>query len=472
MQRVKTTAAWGGRNRRRIVARAAGPPPGGSGKYRLAIPAALGGAFAIMAALWLTGEQSIGLAVLRFLGIHPGPFPFLDSHAVLSAAECQARGIDVYVVNPCDVLGRVHVYSPLWLTLLPRGTTVAATPWVGAGLDLLFIAALGLLIRPRSAGELAVLAVAAFSPATVYALERANTDLVIFLLVLGAGLLQTRSLRWRYGSYAVLVGAALLKYYPAILLALAARERRRHALLVAAGTAAALAVFAAGYHDELGRALANIPRLSHFSDSFSAQNLPFGIAEIIELPPASAALFGFALFAMLTAFAGARARRTVSLLGSIEIDWAAREQLFAAIGALLIVGCFFAGQNVYYRGIYFLFVLPALVQARFAAEAGPARRLLSYLIAAVLFLMWGEFFRTAIDAGLHAMLPGAAGNRLANLFWLLREFVWWWLIAGLSAVAASYIRRLPLVDDGILWLRRRWPTDAAALPGADRAGDK
>ncbi len=432
-------------------------PQHASRLYSLAIPAAALCAFGIMALLWAAGLQSIGFIALRILGVEPGPVPFLDTHAVLAAAECQRRGVDVYLSNPCDVFGRPHVYSPLWLALVPPMLGTTATPWVGTALDLLFILALPLLIRGYSKAEIGIVAIAAFSPMTLYALERGNIDLVIFLLVLCAGLLQAGSRRWRLCSYAVLVGAALLKYYPAVLLALVARESRRDALFVLTGAVAALALFVAAYHDVLGQALSNTARLSaalsYYTDSFSARNLPFGLAQGLPQLHAAAAPFAVALFALLSAVALARMWRTALLLDAAGIDWTASEMRFAAIGSLLVTGCFFAAQNVNYRGVFLLFVLPGLVQQRGATASAAARQLLSRLIAAVLFVMWDEFFRRA----LLAVTGGRPSDRLPMLFWLLRELVWWWLIAGLAAIALCYVARLPLLRDGAVWLGRVCP---------------
>jgi hypothetical protein len=412
-------------------------PPGRRLAYRVAIPLAALALLTLFALSVASGLQTPADAALRLVGVEPGPFPFLDTHAVLAAAQCQRLGIDVYLANPCDFYGRPHVYSPLWLTLLrPTGMGVAATPWVGAGLDLLFIVSLTALIRPATRRELAVYAIAVFSPATLYLLERANNELVIFVLVLSAGLLQARGARcWRLCAYAIVVGAALLKYFPAVLLSLAAaRERRRDALLIAGGAAIAAALFAAGYRDVLGQALANIPPLSYYTDSFSARNLPFGLAT--GLPMLADPLpFAVALFVIMAGLALVWLRRAVALLnGAAGLDWSTAEVRFAAIGGLLLAGCFFTGQNVDYRAVYLLFALPGLLQLR--AQAPPAARwLLTRLIAAALFLMWEECFRRALLWAL-AERPG---DRIAMVFWVAREWLWWWLIAGLAAVAICHL---------------------------------
>ena len=47
------------------------------------------------------------------------------------------------------------------------------------------------MLRPQTPKELVILGSAAVSPMTVYALERANNDLVVFLLVICGGIVST-----------------------------------------------------------------------------------------------------------------------------------------------------------------------------------------------------------------------------------------------------------------------------------------
>ncbi len=202
--------------------------------YRLAIPVGVLCLYAIMAGLWLTGAHSIYSGTLRLLGVEPFSFPFLDTHAVLSAAECKRQGIEVYLSNPCDALGRPHAYSPLWLAIVPGSLGTSATEWVGASLDLVFLLSLTLVLRPRTAGELFIFGAAAVSPMTVYAVERANNDLAVFLLVVCGAIAFHTSAPLPAVSYGLFVAAGLLKYYPLALLVLAAREGRRDGLVIAA----------------------------------------------------------------------------------------------------------------------------------------------------------------------------------------------------------------------------------------------
>ena len=250
--------------------------------YRLAIPIGVLCLYAIMAGLWLSGAHSLYFGALRLLGVEPFRFPFLDTHAVLSAAECGRQGIEVYLSNPCDVLGRPHAYSPLWLAIVPGSLGTRATGWVGASLDLLFLLSLTVVLRPRTAGELFILGAAAVSPMTVYAVERANNDLAVFLLVICGAIVFTAPRPFRLFSYGLFVAAGLLKYYPLVLLILVAREKRRDALVTAAAAGCTLILFGVAFYPELKTALTSIPGASsYFTDSFSARNLPFGFAEAL-----------------------------------------------------------------------------------------------------------------------------------------------------------------------------------------------
>lgn len=395
-----------------------------------------------MAALWLWGPHSVYFGVLRLLGVEPFSFPFVDIDAILAAAECRRQGVDVYLSNPCDVLGRPHVYSPLWLTLTPGFLGRADRPWVGLGLDLLFILSLAAALRPHAAKELVILGLAALSPTTLYALERANNDLVVFLIVLCAGVLAAAPRPYPLCCYALYLGAGLLKYYPLALLFLVAREQPRDAIATSLVAGLVLICFGAYYHPVLGRALANIPAAFYFTDSFSAENLPFGLAEVLARDFCRVAI-AVSLLGALAAVAAVRALRTFRLIGRQQLEWNGREMHCLVIGAVLVTACFFAGQNIAYRGIFFLLVLPGLVELHRSAQEPATRRFWRQMIAAVLFVMWQEFLRRSLHT---IAAPGqrqGLTSRAELFFWLGRELVWWWLVAGLAAIILAYFRQSP-----------------------------
>ena len=453
------------RRRGREKSNNAASPAAKRAVYRWAVPAAALVAFGVIAGLWVCDAHRAYFDILRQFGFEPFRFPFLDIHAVLSAAQCGRAGIDVYLSNPCDALGRVHVYSPLWLDLIPRFLGTTQTTPVGLVLDLAFIASLAAVVRPQTGGEAVAIGLVVLSPFTVYALERANNDIVVFLLVAGGCLLDRARHPWRLGCYALFLAAGLLKYYPLVLLLLIAREPKRTALAGAAGAAAVVLALAALGHADLAKALANIPKLSYYADSFSALNLPFGVGEGIAGPRARRAA-GLGLLVLLAVLAAARTRRTARLFSRAPIAWDTPEAPAMLAGGLLVTACFAAGQNILYRGIWFILVMPGLVRLyRFAGE-GAAKKFLARMIAAVLLVAWEAPLRSAVQAAAGAYLGNWLRPRLELLFWLGRELLWWWLVSGLAAIVLVWLLQLPLVVELRAALRRRPPFAARRRPSA------
>lgn len=388
--------------------------------------------------LWLTGHTATYSAILTAWGIEPFRFPFLDIDAVRTARECAARGLDVFVTNPCDVLGRVHIYSPLWLAGASSPGPVIALKPVGIAVDLAFLLSLALLPRPRQwQGSVAILA-ATLSTMVVYAVERANNDLVIFvILVISARVLSTRSVWWPL-AYAGYLVAGLLKFYPLILAAGALRERTGRAAIILALYAITILAFVWRYHASLKLLFSHFPEGSPFADLFGASNLGRGIGIVLSagdggntgpqqlLPTAATIVMG--LVALVVAL------RSYAVLprppDAIPLPEPARE--FMTTGILVLVGCFFAGQNVGYRGIYFLMILPGLASLAESGAAVASRRRLWWLIGLIIALMWEEPVRHLL---FHLALAHAAGgDTLIFGFWILREVLWWVMIGVLAGI--------------------------------------
>jgi hypothetical protein len=115
-----------------------------------------------------------------------------------------------------------------------------------------------------------------------------------------------------------------------------------------------------------------------------------------------------------------------------------RDANFFVVGAAIICGCFFAGQNVVYRGIYLLLALPGLLA--FSHDLPDGRGRVAFRIAsfAVVYVQWALFISWAIKAvGLGSIPhPGATA---AYLQWFCNEVAWWWIVTVLLSVALTFV---------------------------------
>jgi hypothetical protein len=165
--------------------------------------------------------------VLTTIGIIPFKYPFVDWENMGAAIRCWNNNIDVYIADPCDVMNRPHGYSPLWLRAVFILTDRFWTMPIGIGIIIAFLLSLFWLVKPANWRELIVFALACTSTMTVFALERGNVDVILFIMLVIAGVLSTGPLASRIISYALILLAGLLKFYPLIVFLTALRERPR-----------------------------------------------------------------------------------------------------------------------------------------------------------------------------------------------------------------------------------------------------
>lgn len=394
-------------------------------------------------------DTSLYLRILVWVTKKPFPHPFIDWEWIPSAVKCWQRGVDVYADNTCydPVVNGRHNYSPLWLrmTFLPYEGF-----WIipfGVSFAVFFFSMLASLPLPRGANALCVTFLATFSSLTVFAIERANVDLIMFLLAMAGVHCWLGTLRFRLAGYGIFLLAGLLKFYPFVLLALALRERPRAFTGVCAVTLAVLATFGWVFHDELVRVGANIPNGSPFGDMFGAEALPYGLAmfgvafandpgepnpsaigSALQNQAGHISLLLMTLMAIGCAIKIERRFRLAEALTAMP----RREAGFLVAGAALICGCFFAGQNIGYRAIMILPTLPGLLWLARSLPMRAGRILFTTTGWAIVFVMWVLAVQQIIATYLGPFGP------TAFLHWLLNQLVWWVVVTVLLAVLLSF----------------------------------
>jgi hypothetical protein len=397
-------------------------------------------AFAGFVLFWLIRAVDLPLFVF-FTRVADGvgkPAPFADLRAILQAGACWREGVDVYRPSAC-LHGGVFNYSPFllraaYLPIGPRNTMVG-----GVLICLVFFTALALLPRPKSTGEFWVQLAAALSTTVFYALDQGNFDVVIFALTVFCIRVMTLRHQTRAAAYGVFVLAAAMKFYPVALLVTVIREPLRNFLAIAMLGIVAGGVFLVLYGQDILAAVKIIPSGTPFRATFGAIDLPRGL-NLLHLLTANrtnamlapvfrpdfssgqkvVALASYGLsFAAMIAMLRVQARYVQALKGLDE------ERLLCLItGSAVIVFCFFAAQNVYYRAIFLLLTLPGLWHL--------ARRdgMQKFLVAAILFLLWEAPIR-----------DGLARTSLAVPFWLFREGLWWWVVVQFGALNLAFLAR-------------------------------
>jgi hypothetical protein len=414
-------------------------------------------AFGAMALLFCFGDRELYLAILRGWGILPIERPFLDTESILRAIACWRSGVDVWHPSPC-MNGGWYSYSPLLLHAAVFDIGLDDRVAFGLPLVIVFLVSLSALPPSRSWSEVGVRSLAVLSAATVFAVERANLDVAVFLLTLAGVCLAARRDAWRFAGYGVFILAAVVKFYPAVLLLLVLRERTRIMAAVTAAAALAATILLFPSSGGAPEAVKLAPVGSPYSDLFGARNLPLGLIVLPAAPPdlpwdqvlrMPLPVPAMVMLGALTLAAGAVAWRNVR---PDEAAWgllSAQRAAALVAGAALIVGCFFAAQNIAYRAIFLLLTLPGLF-ALIRTE-GDRRRSYALVIAGVLFCLWEEFFHHAATELQPAIAEIIRPEAADLVFWLVREAVWWWVIARLLSLLGAFI----LTCKTVISLRQR-----------------
>jgi len=312
-------------------------------------------AASIFGAVWgasaLTAETK--RQVFGFVGVSAMPFAFADTEAVLAWLDCYRAGRDMR--QPCD-FGYSHfplTYPKTWLALaaLPIGWKHAWPVAVIMESLLFLVTVLLVLPYPRAAAWPALGALA--SPPLLLALERANTDIWVLLL------LYLACVAGCWAGAALIVVAGTLKVYPVAALASILDDRKRTwvAVALAALLFAGFCVTPlANWSEVLGSNLAYLSTTS----SFGHQVLP-------EILNDSLSKRGVRIEPLL------RVGAIMIFLGLlISTPWLARclpsagalaterdRRLIICAMAMFLIS-FAVGRNYDYKHIHLLLAIPAL----------------------------------------------------------------------------------------------------------------
>lgn len=398
-----------------------------------------------LAALWMLPDNTAYKQVMRAIGVHSvmisgtyakPPLPFYDLEGVLSWSECAQRGVNVLYSNPCDPAGRLLNYSPLLRDLPFHHIRTANTVPAGLVLAACFLLMLVAVFRPCSMGTFLIACLASLSQAVVFALERSNIDIAIFVVAAATSLWSIRSALWRGVQYGVALLCGVVKFYPLAMLVFALREAPRVFASVAAISILSTAIFAGIYWDDLLRIFALLPRDNFRGDMFGVSITLSLLQDGLSLTSALATASLLAL-CLLSVIAGWR------LSGALKApDFSSQRGALLLCGSALILGCFGAGGNVAYRAIFLLMALPGLV-AMVPSHRGIFKVILAAAVMLILACLWGDTFRANLllypgHLQSLALAPGAL------TFFLLREAMWWYVVAVLSAILICFVRQSPL----------------------------
>ena len=279
---------------------------------------------------------------------------FVDIRYWTTAWECARDGIDVVPRNLCDPHGmRLNDHPRIWLAPAFLGLGESSTFVLGLLVAAAFLVAVFATIGRIGVREAFLYAALLCSPSVMLGIERANTDLIVFVVVAAGVLVVGRGTKVgaAIGS-ALLLFAAVLKLYPALAWGALLRLPRRRAIASLLVMSAAFAVYVLATLDDLRAMREHFPRELQFS--YGAPVLADGLGSGGLGGHLLVVAAGLALAAGLFALAKRRP--------SADLDLGTETALFLA-GAGIYVGSYAFTFNFNYRLIFLLLTVPYLLRS-------------------------------------------------------------------------------------------------------------
>lgn len=352
---------------------------------------------AVVLYLCLVAVARIGweVDVWPWLGVPSGPSLFFDARNVAAAAECSRLGHDPLVDNPCDPWGRTIFYPRIWLVLGSVGLDQGGTLVFGALIVAIFVLMLLVLLPRLTVGEGLIVAAAACSPAVMFAVERANMDLVIFSgLALAAVVWRRGSAAARYVAIALVLLMAVAKLYPAIALLAFLPSRDRRTRIAAAAALVLFGAYAVTTRDDIATISERATQGQEYS--YGARILLGQIYHAVvggewggSRAIAQALVFlAVALLAVGAWLVWRHRSPTGHVIAPLEDARETSELLAFRMGALVYLGTFVVGNSFDYRLVCLLLVLPQLLRWPVPRGADGPGRLVRATLAVVVLLLW------------------------------------------------------------------------------------
>lgn len=321
---------------------------------------------------------------LRHLGVPAQDRMFGDLRAIADAIDATRDGGSPYMPPVPGGPQPAFNYPEIWLLLRYAGLNGATiVPW-GCALGVIFLATVFRVVRPATTAEGAYLALLVCSPPCLLALERGNSDLIVFIalawsvvLVPSAGL----------GVAAILV-AGCAKLFPiGAIAALRPSLSLSRWLVLTAIVVAVFLVWLWATRDEWAAVLAVTPRIPHWN--FGAAVAGQWVREFtaLEVPRAVGHGMSLAAAAAVLLWLGAVARQE----RAHPLPWTTESGCGLLLG-LGVVGLAWAmGNSFQYRLVFLFACVPALWHAR-NAQSKPTRAAARCALITLPVYLWWDFF--------------------------------------------------------------------------------
>ena len=335
---------------------------------------------------------------------------FADWSVILNANICSEKGYDVYLFNPCDQWERKHVYGDLLLNIpFIKDFNNFYFIYLPVIFNLLFVYVLISFFQFRRKIENLTIIPFIFSASTILAIERANIDIVIFLLMIFVS--YNKKIFFNYLS---IILVTLSKFYPILLLSVFLFEKNFKRIIFNC-LFLSLIIFIIFYFqaDEIKKIFANSKQFTAtgiYNFSFKGlityvvnlniviNNQDFNWIKYCML------VFCLILPLVLTLIKWLKYIFTNESIKTLFLKNVYANRLYV-LSSIVVLTCYFAFSNYIYREIFFLGLIPWILRGKISLNDNRFFNVYFYVLVVKFFVstVLIYFNRNEIFTAYHAM---------------------------------------------------------------------
>jgi len=314
-------------------------------------------------------------------------YPFADWLAIISAVKCKLMNYDVFILNPCDVKERAHVYGSILLFIpLIKGFDSFYLLYFPIFINLILVLVIILHFNLTRFKESFLFLLIIFNPSTLLLMERLNTDIFILLILILLCYFRSNIL-----NIFLITFATLAKFFPIALIPLFFLTKQKKILInLIYFVIFILIISSAFYLDRY-----NLVKIFNNQDQYVASfRLSFSFvsfAKIISVTTGfSNTLFLFisAGLSLLIIFLTTNNLNKNAIFKEFNFD--DYQGLLFLVGGGLLVSTYIVFNNYLYREIFLFCLIPYLLSKQ--NENSIFKFVLYFMIFRYLYFMIANYY--------------------------------------------------------------------------------
>lgn len=316
---------------------------------------------------------------------------FGDWSVIISAIKCKLLNYNTFINNPCDVIGRVHVYGSI-LLFIPyiEKYSIFYFLYFPIFINLIFIIVIILHFNFTSLKEYFLCLIFILNPSTLLLMERLNSDIFIFLLMILLCYFRKNILNLLFISF-----LTLAKFYPMSLLPLFFIKNKNNKFFINF-LFALIFLFLVTFFlyldkDNLVEIVRNKQQFSaHYKWSFNFFALS-KIPSLLNIFSENLLVLFSSFFSIVFIFIGVFICKNILHKNNYILtrSWGYNESLFL-ISAGVLVSTYFAFNNWIYREIFIFGLIPLSLEL--SRDNLFFKNLISFIIFRLFYFTISSYF--------------------------------------------------------------------------------